>query len=255
MNETGKEIFVMTKELKELCNTTNYYYSLVVEKVKSMAIKGEEITKDILPTLDNYKEFETKFIEFKRYWDNCNDFIEEFKDTYSDNNLFNKLENTIDYLYDNYDLYSELYGDDIYNTKNNIYGIVYNAINESLKVRISDIYHIHNYGTHRIFIKYYIENIYYENPLMINDETIDVKANIGVRLNNGCTFYISNGGIEVLGENTINIEKDNKVYFISEVLIKDIDYNNINKIDIDFSILPNYEVGFRYFKEDFKTII
>lgn len=108
-----KEFIDMIEKLQNFNKIANYYYSLVFGEIKDMIIEGNEVTIDIVGDLSFYKEFIFNFIKFKNYWKYCNEFIEKFKDFYAENTLFNKLENTVDSLLCEYDIYNELYEKDI----------------------------------------------------------------------------------------------------------------------------------------------
>lgn len=66
------------EELWNLYGTTNYYYSLVSQKVENMANENIEVTKDMLYSLDNYIKFEIEYSKFMVVWEYCNNFIQSF---------------------------------------------------------------------------------------------------------------------------------------------------------------------------------
>lgn len=81
----------MLEELWNLYGTTNYYYSLVSQKVENMANENIEVTKDMLHSLDNYIKFEIEYSKFIVVWEYCNNFIQSFTNS-------SNIENTEDII-------------------------------------------------------------------------------------------------------------------------------------------------------------
>ena len=101
----------MLEELWNLYGTTNYYYSLVSQKVENMANENIEVTKDMLYSLDNYIKFEIEYSKFMVVWEYCNNFIQSFTNSSNIENaedIIKKFKYIVENLNTDFTIYTKL---------------------------------------------------------------------------------------------------------------------------------------------------